>query len=470
MSLSKNVDKKVFKLCKYNGDRIRLCGIDSCSFCFNRSLASIDNEKLKRFTDINPNINPLTIFKTVQDCYNILCFVCKHINNMKLCYFTIRNYDCPYCNGCKLCEDLNCSFCNNKSFENHPKSKFYLTELNKILPRFLTKGCNTEFWFKCDVTECSHTFKKSLNMVTRPNKPVWCPYCANQKLCDDTNCIICFNKSLASHPKVQYYLLEKNDNINPRTLFKSSNKKYWFKCDVNSQHIFDVSLDNMTLKNRWCPNCVNKTEEQLYTYLCDNFGDITRQGTFDWCKNPFTNKYLPFDFVLNAYNIIIEVDGRQHFMKVLNWTDLEITRNRDIYKMKLALENGYTIIRIPQEDIQHNLKNWKNKLKNAVKLHDITKIIYLTSEHLYKDFDTSIPYEKILEKFKLESSEKNIVYSDIDKFKRSIYNKDINDEYENTKKEISSLETLNDIKPLQKKKLSNLKNYLNKLEIIINQN
>ena len=37
---------------------------------------------------------------------------------------------------------------------------------------------------------------------------------------------------------------------------------------------------------------------------------------FNWCKNPETNKYLPFDFYIPDLNLIIEIDGDQHFEQV----------------------------------------------------------------------------------------------------------------------------------------------------------
>ena len=369
-------------------------------------------------------------------------------------------------NRLKLCHNLNCLYCKEKSFANHPKSKYYLLDINKISPRYIFKASNSIFWFKCDKTDCGHKFTKALNMVTRPNMPVWCPYCVNQKLCDDNNCIVCFTKSLASHEKVKYYLLEKNNNIDPRTLFKSSNKKYWFRCDKNDKHIFDVSLDNMTLKNRWCPKCVNKTESDIYGYLIGKYANIKQQVEYNWCVNPYTLRYLPYDFSLEDYKIIIEVDGRQHFITTLNWTNLEVTRNRDIYKMKIALENGYTIIRIPQEDIQHNLRKWKEKLQLAIKKYEKPTIIYLTCEHLYKDFDLNKSYEKIYEKFKIEASEYK-EYNKMERIKRSYYNVDIENEYINVKYEIEQYKINENIKGLEKKNLSNLRIKLNNLEMLI---
>jgi very-short-patch-repair endonuclease len=101
----------------------------------------------------------------------------------------------------------------------------------------------------------------------------------------------------------------------------------------------------------------------------------------DWCK--YTN-CLPFDFCIEEYKIIIEVDGEQHFIQVSNWDPPEETRKRDKYKMEKALENGYSVIRILQEDIYYDKNDWENKLKNSIKIYENPTIIYLNE--IYKDY------------------------------------------------------------------------------------
>lgn len=77
------------------------------------------------------------------------------------------------------------------------------------------------------------------------------------------------------------------------------------------------------------------------------------------------------------YNILIELDGLQHFEQVANWTDPKITMEKDIYKMKQALSHGYTIIRLLQEDVWKDKNDWINKLSLSIKQYDIPIIIFL---------------------------------------------------------------------------------------------
>jgi very-short-patch-repair endonuclease len=56
--------------------------------------------------------------------------------------------------------------------------------------------------------------------------------------------------------------------------------------------------------------------------------------------------------------LIIELDGRQHFIQVSNWTAPEDSIKRDIYKMQKAEAEGYKVIRILQEDVLNNDEKW----------------------------------------------------------------------------------------------------------------
>jgi hypothetical protein len=143
-------------------------------------------------------------------------------------------------------------------------------------------------------------------------------------LCENDNCKICFDKSFASHEKSKYWL-DRNEK-SPRNTFLQSNKKCWFKCENN--HEFESVLSTITT-GRWCPKCKNKTEKKLLDILSEDY-DVLHQSKYDWCKNGETNKYLPFDFELIDYKIILELDGEQHFKQIANWKSPEETLKRDI--------------------------------------------------------------------------------------------------------------------------------------------
>ena len=295
------------------------------------------------------------------------------------------------CNSRKLCDNEDCSTCYNKSFASHNKAEFWsdknVDEIgNKINPRQLFKSSGKKYLFNCD---CGHNFESTLNHISGIN-PTWCPYCCNPpiKLCEKEECQSCHEKSFASHEKSKYWS-DKNGDIKPRHVFKSSNTKYWFKGEC--AHEFNSILSNITGKNnQWCPVCVNKTEKKLYEQLLQIYPNIIHKLYADWCKNPNTNSCLPFDFVLKDKKIIIELDGRQHFVQVSIWKSPEEQFENDQYKEKCANDNGYSTIRIIQEDVWNDTYDWVNELKETIEQivnEKIIQNIYLCCNNEYEHFN-----------------------------------------------------------------------------------
>lgn len=109
-------------------------------------------------------------------------------------------------------------------------------------------------------------------------------------------------------------------------------------------------------RGQGCPDCNWTTEKHFLKYLKTKFPDIIHQFKIDTCKN---KKHLPFDYYIPSIKTIIEIDGKQHFEKVKLWdNNVEINIERDIFKMKKAIESGYKIIHIYQEDIYSHNEKW----------------------------------------------------------------------------------------------------------------
>ncbi len=331
----------------------KLCSNEECKQCFEKSFAS--HEKAKYWSNKN-KIKPREVFKGSENKY---LFDCKCGHEFQKILYSItgkRNQWCQYC--CKsskiLCNNEDCKSCFEKSFASHEKSQYW-SKKNELKPRKVFKSSNKKYLFDC---KCGHEFKTELHSIVNEK---WCAFCVNQKLCNDENCKNCFEKSFASHEKSKYWS-DKN-KLKPRDVFKSSGKKYFFICNKN--HIFDTSL-NLISKGRWCSVCKNKTEEKLFGILKIEFPNIKHQFKANWCKNPITNKYLPFDFVLENHKIIIELDGAQHFRQVANWTSPEQQYERDSYKMECANNNDYSMIRIFQEDVYDDTFDWYTSLKESI--------------------------------------------------------------------------------------------------------
>jgi very-short-patch-repair endonuclease len=303
---------------------------------------------------------------------------CGHDFETTLVNINQSNNWCPYCSNSakKICDKESCISCFNKSFASHEKSKYWSDE-NDTTPRKLFKSSDgREFIFNCD---CGHKISMVLKNIS--SKGHWCSFCSHQRLCEDSRCEMCFNNSFASVDKSK----QLNDKlINPRMLFKSSNRKLKFDCEL-CKNVFQTQLSDVT-RGVWCSFCVNKTELILFDILVPIHPTLKRQFKVDWCKKI---KRLPFDFVIEDLKIIIELDGKQHFKQTSNWVSPEETKTNDLYKMKCANENGFSVIRLLQDDVYKNRYDWLGELNaNIERIRDENRVqnIYMCKKNEYFDF------------------------------------------------------------------------------------
>ena len=107
---------------------------------------------------------------------------------------------------------------------------------------------------------------------------------------------------------------------------------------------------------------------------------VKKEWSPTWCSTEYTHiiktKYkigryqYRYDFLITLKNkkqIIIELDGRQHYEQVRDWkTPLE-QQIRDKYKEFKAREKGLDIIRCYQEDVFMERNEWDIKLESLLK-------------------------------------------------------------------------------------------------------
>ena len=356
--------------CPYCANQ-KLCDKD-CQECFNKSFAS--HEK-SRFWSNDNKISSRQVLKNSNKSYKFDC-TCGHKFESKLSSISSNNTWCAYCANQQLCDNTDCQVCYNKSFASHEKSQFWSND-NEERPRHIFKGSSKKYKFNCT---CTHTFEASLDNVV--GKERWCPYCCDppKKLCGKEDCQECFNKSFASHKKSQYW--SKANKIAPNLVFKNSNKKYKFICE--HEHEFEADLGHVS-NDRWCPYCKYKTEQIIFEFLTCIYPQykILRQTKYDWCIWKETGRKCKYDFVIVELNLIIEVDGPQHFKQIAKWKDAEVTRQKDIFKMEKANANAYTVIRILQNDVFYNHTDWKTDLKKHIKKYDIPSRIFICRDNEY---------------------------------------------------------------------------------------
>jgi len=358
-------------------DNKKLCSSNECQICFDKSFAS--HAKIAFWSNDN-SLSPRQVFKASNIKYKFNCTICFHQFETQLCSFSTSNSTgCLFCANLKLCDDENCQICFDKSVASHSKAKVWSSN-DKYTPRQIFKITNYKALFDCDT--CKHEFIQTVCEATRTINST-CPYCNSHKLCNNNNCDLCFKKSFASHEKAVYW---HDDNIiKARLVCKNSHVKYKFTCN-ECKETFMMCPAHINREKSWCSNCKNKTESKLLKWLNDNYKNIgiSNNINFEWCKSSTNKRFYPFDFVIEDYKLIIELDGVQHFEHVKCFKNtLSENQDRDIYKMKQANENGYSVIRVFQEDVFKNKNNWDQKLKESIKRYDQPICIYLETNSKY---------------------------------------------------------------------------------------
>jgi uncharacterized protein/very-short-patch-repair endonuclease len=367
------IDKRV------NDRNCPYCCIIKKQFCIHQSLLYTHPEISKQWhPNKNGDLKPENFTSGSNEIISWLCdktceYGCKHEWKTTINSRTSGS-DCPYCDG-------NNKHCIHQSLlYTHPEivDQWHPTKNKNLKPENFTYGSGKKVWWLCKNTcdyGCKHEWKTSISGRCRKTD---CPFC--QKFTKS----FCIHQSLLhTHPEIsKLWHPTKNKNLKPKNFTFGSNKKVFWLCDKNKNHEWKTTINHKT-SGKNCPHCKNKTESILYDFLNKHFDNVERQFKSDWCKNILTNNYLPFDFYVEKFKLIIELDGRQHFNQVSTWESPENIQKRDKYKMDRALENRISIIRLLQEDVYLNKYDWKEKLLKVIKLYDKEKIIYLCENNEY---------------------------------------------------------------------------------------
>ena len=302
--------------------------------------------------------------------YDFRCIDCNHVFSSD--YGNVKKGGwCPYCASTagKLCGDLSCKLCLERSMipiMNLAKNdQIVWCAENKLEPHEVSRSSEKTIQVSCRT--CGHN---NIPVIAGNLQRSGCAYCAHKKLCDDDDCEFCFQHSAAIHTLRADITITSHSKAELRQLARcSTREKVTCRCVDNSDHMWCAELSHLS-RGSGCPHCKHKTETLIYDELQKNYNanELQKEKSFEWCKHV---KRLRFDFVLCQLKIIIECDGVQHRIFVAKFKyPLEFIQERDAFKEKCALENGYSIIRLKQERVyKSNLsqkKIWVKFLTNAI--------------------------------------------------------------------------------------------------------
>ena len=141
----------------------------------------------------------------------------------------------------------------------------------------------------------------------------------------------------------------KNDNklINPseyKDVFTANLKIECGSCGkIFMQSLSNYKKANITGKCQDC-NEISYGEYLVATYLDKYNVKYKRWHKYDDCKD---KRYLPFDFYLPDYNILIEFDGIQHYEPIWGEDAFKMIKLHDAMKNQYCKWNNINLLRIP---------------------------------------------------------------------------------------------------------------------------
>ena len=184
---------------------------------------------------------------------------------------------CPCCAGKKVSvtnslatrfAHIAASWDHERNAEEHGKNPNH-----PLNPEDVTAGYRKRVWWRCDKGP-DHGWPTTVASRTRGRHG--CPYCANQKP-SVTN-------SLAScYPKLAKEFDTDRNGITPDLVVAHSNKKYWWRCEKGSDHVWPTRP--AARHRRGCPFCSNK-KPSVTNSLASCYPKLAKE--FDTDKNGIT--------------------------------------------------------------------------------------------------------------------------------------------------------------------------------------
>ena len=302
----------------------------------------------KELYKINPNIEILGTYINNKTKINCKC----KIDGYEWCPTPTGLLSKKGCPKCSHKIKLTQKEFEEKLFKVNPNIKI-MSSFNKYAEKIHVK-CNID-GFEWDETPSNLIYSHK-----------GCPIC--NKYCHTT--IKGYNDMWTTNPELAKLLVDKEDGFK---YTQRSNKKVNWKCPNCGEIIKNKCINSIFTNGLSCPKCsdgVKYPEKFMYNLLKQLDIDFEYQLShlkFNWCKNDNDNYNIRYDFYIPSLNCIIETHGLQHYDESGRGRSLSEEKSNDIFKEKLAKENGitkYIIIDCRKSDLEFIKNNILNSQIN----------------------------------------------------------------------------------------------------------
>lgn len=311
-------------------------------------------EKLKIF---RPSLIPLEEYHGVDYKIQFQCKDCGYIFESTP-YILLKKK--KVISGCKKCNGL--------AKKTHEEYLIDLQVCNKnIVPLEQYKTSCKNILHKCNICGYEWMVKPS-NLLSG----FGCPACHNKKVLKG------YNDLWTTHPEMAKLLADPEDGH--KYTYGSGKRADW-KCPncgtiVKSKMIMDVVRYNH-VPCKQCSDGVSYPMKFVISVLEQLYVDYETERKFDWCRFVLNDKetFGIYDIVatINNQKYIIEIDGAFHFKdNLMNGQTEQVSKYIDSEKDRLAVENGYEVIRIMA------LSSTIEYMKNSLLTSGISNILDMT--------------------------------------------------------------------------------------------
>ncbi len=213
-----------------------------------------------------------------------------------------------------------------------------------------------------------------------------------------SNCAECTNNKITNNEFIKKSIKIFGDNVfdYSKVEYKGVYKKINLFCIKNNHSLF--LTPNSHYKSLGCNMCKNTSEKILFDKLKSVYNSLSFQKYF---REINEIKNYPFDYFLEEFKIIIELDGDQHFkeVKIFKGQTVEERQRVDFIKMYHLSKIGYSIIRIYQPNLKLKTFEWFEliiKSINYIKKQQKSFLITIVkNKKIYNNYINN--YKKFLE-------------------------------------------------------------------------
>lgn len=239
--------------------------------------------------------------------------------------------------GCYMC-------CGEKIANKLKKSRDqYIAELKQNNPNIILVGeyidSHTPTLHKCKVDGYEWYVKPS-SVIYRTG----CPMCAGNV------------KKTHEQYTAEVWLI--NSDIEVVEEYIDAKTPILHKCKIDG--CLWYAMPSSILCGCGCPQCKESSgERQVRQWLEKHYIRYKYQASFEDCRDVLP---LPFDFYLQDYNVIVEYQGRQHYVPIEHFggqEKFELQQKHDMIKREYCRNNNFKLLEIPYyANIEEELNNF----------------------------------------------------------------------------------------------------------------